>query len=945
MTFTLTTSHKRFIQRMTENEEQERKGYELLLKKDFYFEFFDAITAAALFAPERSPGIVPAKVEGYVQVPYWAPLDYLEACARYSGIHNDTKLANKVVQVVRAVSAIRDENNQPRFNYHTNRKFAEILGLVPPEIVTIDDIDLIPTWLLDPYDRGMVSHALDKGMMAGMLNSANPADWDKALKALSHCTAITTNEKRTRKSTLENEVTTLVDDYWLKDLIDNHSAAFGEKNGERAAQLFYARLEEIFGTGTRRQLSYLFRPAIEKHEQNHQWHGPENRFVEGLRDVLLAWVNSNTGQAKTYIATLLQSKLEIARRVTIYVIDEKWEFLSDIFTQSINPDIFESGHLHELYWLLNHHFAKMDAATQNIVLEAINGLPIPPKVEDKDYYQKSVQRKWLSAIVDKGNANADEWYAALNKQLKTTLLEHPDFHSYVESSWGKGTSPYPLQSLIEFADDLTLIEKLNSFEQTDRWRGPTTHALVDALTEAVVVNPEKFTSILLDFLNAKRPYQYGLVAGMKRLWDKDTVEKGLVNWDIVWPKLFDFFEQLLSNEFWDEELVTDQDWTPNRDWIAPVVADLLRAGTISDEHAYHADLLPLAQILLQLMLVKATSIIEPQLDAMTQAINTTKGKVIEAWFSFALRSCRIADKTNGKHEQVWDSLQPVFDQELAKCTDSNFEFSTLTASYLSQFEYMNLGWLKANLKKIFPLDYPANFNAAISGLAYSQPTKNGYESLVEAGVIEEALSKYDGKRQFEERLVERVALAYLWDLETLDSPRFKYLFETPDIEGLEIISRFFWSVSGEKLEDKVVEAIMQFWIKCVEWAAIQKDPPVTLLSNLSVLACYLKEINAKEKELLMAVAPYSNANYNANRLIEYLDRLADVSPQNVGDILESLLNAFQPMFDFEDHSKSILRKLAQHNLRTKALALTDKLRMLNGMPELFEELSHPAAQK
>ena len=82
---------------------------------------------------------------------------------------------------------------------------------------------------------------------------------------------------------------------------------------------------------------------------------------------------------------------------------------------------------------------------------------------------------------------------------------------------------------------------------------------------------------------------------------------------------------------------------------------------------------------------------------------------------------------------------------------------------------------------------------------------------------------------------------------------------------------------------------------------------------------------------------------NADRLIEYLDRLADVSPQNVGDILESLLNAFQPMFDFEDHLKSILRKLAQHNLRAKALALTDKLRMLNGMPELFEELTHPAA--
>ena len=341
------------------------------------------------------------------------------------------------------------------------------------------------------------------------------------------------------------------------------------------------------------------------------------------------------------------------------------------------------------------------------------------------------------------------------------------------------------------------------------------------------------------------------------------------------------------------------------------------------------------------MLDKAISITEPELDSMTQAINSTKGKIIEAWISFALRSCRIADKAKGEHEQVWQTLQPVFEQELSKCANSNFEFSTLAASYFSHFEYMNLEWLISNISRIFPVNYPENFNAAISGLAYSQPTTNGYKLLVDAGVIDEALSKYDGKRQFQERLVERVALAYLWSQEALDSPRFKYFFKTPDLEALEIISRFFWSVSGEKLEDKQIEAILQYWVKCVEWAAMQKDTPVILLSNLSVLACYLKEINAKEKELLMAVAPYSNVNHNADRLIEYLDRLADVSPQNVRDILDNLLSIFQPMFDFEDHLKSILRKLAKHNLLTQALKLTDQLRMLNGMPELFEELSHP----
>jgi len=76
-------------------------------------------------------------------------------------------------------------------------------------------------------------------------------------------------------------------------------------------------------------------------------------------------------------------------------------------------------------------------------------------------------------------------------------------------------------------------------------------------------------------------------------------------------------------------------------------------------------------------------------------------------------------------------------------------------------------------------------------------------------------------------------------------------------------------------------------------------------------------------------------NYNANRLIEHLDRLADISPQAVHDILEKLLSIFQPTFDFEDHLKSILKKLATQGLRIETEVLADKLRRLRGMPELF----------
>jgi hypothetical protein len=58
------------------------------------------------------------------------------------------------------------------------------------------------------------------------------------------------------------------------------------KVGRDAGNVFLERLREVFGYEGREVSSWLKRPAIEEHEQNHSWDGPENRFVEGLRDVL-----------------------------------------------------------------------------------------------------------------------------------------------------------------------------------------------------------------------------------------------------------------------------------------------------------------------------------------------------------------------------------------------------------------------------------------------------------------------------------------------------------------------------------------------------------------------------------------------------------------------------------------------------------------------------------
>lgn len=107
----------------------------------------------------------------------------------------------------------------------------------------------------------------------------------------------------------------------------------------------------------------------------------------------------------------------------------------------------------------------------------------------------------------------------MSDQALGALSEHPVFHAYMESWSGPGPTPYRVQELLAFAEDGSLVERLNAFQQADSWRGPTTRALVDTLEEAVVLATQAVLGIISAFLHAKRPFQYGIINGFKRAWE------------------------------------------------------------------------------------------------------------------------------------------------------------------------------------------------------------------------------------------------------------------------------------------------------------------------------------------------------------------------------------------------------------------------------------------
>lgn len=938
-TVELTEKRRWFLERMTQSAEQAQWGFELLLQRDDVTGYFDHLRAFGLFDPKNNPAPVPVENGKFVRVPYWPALDYLEACAKHASRSDDDALAERILDVLRNVTRARQEINGVPDNHHTHLKFAEIFGHLPPRCIGQADVDLIRIWIDSQFDRGMVAHALDKGLMKRLLESPQPEDWSKAARVLWHCTAITwvDDEGLERK---QRKPVSIVDDYWLKELIDHHATSLGSKARAEAVEVFLERTREVYREETRARASWLFRPAVENHKQNHDWAGPDNRFVEGLRDALIGWIDVDHASATRCVEAMLGDQTEIVRRVALHVVNERWTVVRSVFRPFIEPRLFDSGHLHELYGLLRERFSSFTDEEKRAVVEAIRGIQPSTHWKEPEESLKRAQRNWLSAVAGKGEDSADIWYETLQQDPKIgQLSEHPDFHTYMVSWAGPGPTPFRPEQLIEFAKDGSLIQRLNAFEPKRSWRGPTTKALVDALEEAIGIAPDVFVDVMPAFIDAARPYQYGLINGFKRLWDEPKDKTSALNWHQIWPLLISLFESIvLADEFWTESVVDDRDLTPTRNWIPPVIAEFLRAGTRDDKKSYEPALLPRAWVLICRLLEKAEAADDIDKDAMTQAINTSKGKAVEALFSHALRTCRVADRTRKTHADAWTEIEPVFDSELAKCRNANFEFSTLAAAYIANIEYLSADWLRANIDGIFPAKYSGNLFGAIAGLAYAPATRSTYQLLADREVLDRALAMELGERNTRERLLERIALAYLWGDEDLTSPRVRRLFDEQRLGDLQVVGDFFWSVSNQELKPGQVQKILAFWKQCTEWSEKREPAPAQLLSHLSRLSIYVTKLGSEEVELLQAVAPHVEKAHNADQFVEQLLRLVPLDPVAVSAVFSKLLETYEPAFDYEDKLKTLVRSLAESGLKKEAIDFADRLRRLPGMPELFSEL-------
>ena len=934
LTATSGTKESAFVNLMTQGKDRADTGFRLLIEQapkplDKYFDLLDE---NGLLIPDSRQGIIPS----------WPALEYLEAAAKISVQCEKPDLAENIMDIVRKVSRKGEAEIRKRTNHYVCLMFAKIIGSVPLSSVKMEDIDLLPFWLDNELHSGAIAKEINEGILSRALNENLPTSLKMACRILHHCTAI----KWAREYGMSNKYLrpmTIIEDYWLGEMLKTHIPDFSNKAAKDTATIFTTRLKEIFDTKkskTHSDYSRMLRPAIEKHAQNRRHRGPVDHFVEGLRDVLSQWVERDPAEARRFVQELMNEEVSIIRRIVIHTLNHHWPVLNDMYLVTVSVDLFQREYLHELYELLSARFEEMSDEQKRTTLDAIRNLSAPDNIEEKDREQwlKSEQRQWLSAIDNKGDSSTDNWYADLDGDDSIgELSSHPNFSFYSEGGFLPDTSPYTVQELIYFSEKDTLVNQLNEFKETNTRRGPTRYGLANTLADAVKEAPNVFINNISKFVKADYPYQYGIISGFKQLWDTHTKDQDKdIDWDEAWEKLIGFFETILNVEdIWQKTEGEDFHRTPISHWIPPIIAEFINAGTRVDDYSYPPALLSRTRKLITLMLENIEPEAKAQEDAVDQAINSAKGKVIEALFIHTLRECRVNDKEVEEHHTIWTEIRPILDKELNKCKGTNFEFSALAGNYLIYLDYISHEWLQENIHRIFSEDHTENFLCALNGLVYAQISPPVYAMLEEAGILDRALRKELKGHHTKEGLLERIALAYLWGNETLEGPRFTYCFEAVCLDFLEIISNFFQSLDSRKLEQEQVHRIIVFFNHAIDWSQSLDEPPTKFLSSVSMIICYIKFIDDEVSKRLKFVTPY--LGYNGSRYIEELDRLAENQMAEVCEIFRELSETYLPSYDHEDKLKLFIKKIADYNSDMKNVAIhyADKLAK-NGMSDMME---------
>ena len=709
-----------------------------------------------------------------------------------------------------------------------------------------------------------------------------------------------------------------LDGYHLGEALGPVANLLGRRCGAAAVKLLRDRLAEIIGAPEDDRYSYMWRPAVENHEQNLNSNEFRAVLLEALRDSALGAAAAGGDAGAPAVQLLLTAQYPTLVRVGINVCSENYPTLAEEFWRYFDAKwLAEPVYWHELYWLLKKNYKRFSAAQRSDFLAFIRGLHGDWREEkNAGEWDERQRRDVLHPVAGLGDGEVDALYSEL-VQRWGPVREHPDFHSYHGAAWVGERSPLTTDSLLAM-NDSALVKFLSEFEPSPgAWDGPTFRGLASAISDAVRASADGFSSKLPLFVDLKRPYQHGVLSGLRH---RAADDKKPIDWGAV----VSFIEQIVASPSFRPDLEGEKSegWEPSILWVVGDIADLLKAAA-SDGSSVARDLYERGVGVLQQVL----EVIEPspaaQLeDPVSHTINAPRGRSLEAMVNIALAMRRAMPTDPQLKDDVWNLVGPTFEAELVESVrGANGEFATIAGLYCANLHFLNGPWVERHFGRLFSTENEAAWRCAAEGFAYQRYLYEWlFRHLRDGGHLRRMIRSHQASNQVGEKALQFLALAYLEGHEGLDSGGIlRELVDALEAEQMIQLCWFFWTLRHPEPDGTSGRShkILDFWRKVSEVARATGAELPEVQSALNQLAPFIEQLDEPTTRMWSEAAKFAQVRYHGNVLLENLARLAPGYPRPVFQVFQSALINFLPDFEEEDAIQCVMR-IAESGHREEA---------------------------
>src|SRR6266571_617908 len=466
--------------------------------------------------------------------------------------------------------------------------------------------------------------------------------------------------------------------------------------------------------------SYIWRPAIEDHEQNLPF-GLRTLLVSAVRDVSEQIIRSHLQQISRIVEKLEARTWRVFHRIALHLLRVFPENSAVLIAERLTDRMrFDAISLRHEYCLLARDcFGNLSTTGQNVIL---NWIDVGPDLEEfKTWRQKNwdkattdeeaeqYRKSWMRDRLGPFHASLPLAWRQRYDELVRELgePEHPEFVSYSSGVRSGPTSPRGTQDLRSM-NTVEVIAYLKTWQPSEDPMGPSQEGLGRELTALVASEPERFATDARLFQGLDPTYVRSILRG----FHEAIGQRKAFPWESVLSLCQWVEEQPISIagrnvNAWN----ADPDWGWTRKTIAGLLATGVQEGTAAIPYEFRNKVWAVLSIL--------TDDLDPtpddenrsdsrKVEPFNLSINTTRGEAMHAVVRYGLWVRRnIENGPDGKKaiERGLDEMpevRRVLEDHLNPQREPTLTIRSVYGQWFPWLVLLDRIWVTENLPKIFP---------------------------------------------------------------------------------------------------------------------------------------------------------------------------------------------------------------------------------------------------